>query len=327
MYLNGRVLGSVIDNDPLKNGQNVALFARGSARMMFENLFAIADSYEDKNGRSMDVDAPVASAFGFTNKNASNASRKYALSGSISNTILTSTSPSSTAKHNIYFEEFGTIMREMAYFNIKYDKAYPALYAKISPTFNNNQGYAISGFTANAFGAEFLIFNITDTVLSLDSGSGNYLRIQGVTFTQNSRHDLTVDEFFNDKGNLSDPQYRDGQAYNQKYAQEYSDIRKNRLTYGNKSFTINAPYLQSQDAANDLMSWLTGKIMKSRKAVGMEVLSMPHLQLGDIVEINYTKNGISQLSGESSGRYVIYSIEYSRSNEGPSMVIHLSEVR
>jgi hypothetical protein len=75
------------------------------------------------------------------------------------------------------------------------------------------------------------------------------------------------------------------------------------------------------------MSWLTGKIMKPRKAVGLEILSMPHLQLGDIVEIDYDKNGIGQVPATSTGRYVVYSIEYQRASDGPTMVVHLSEVK
>ncbi len=325
IYLNDKIIGRAVDKDPLKRRGNIALFVRGSSRVMFENVFAVADNYE--HGSVGNLDAPVSNAFGIKNQVASTAARKFALSGAIKDTVLDGISKSNERKYNMYFEEFGTIMRECAYFNIKYDKAYPALSAKISPTFNNNQGYAISGFTANAFGAEFLIFNTTDTVLSLDSGSGNYLRIQGVTFTQNSRHDLTVDEFFSDKGDLTDPEYRGGKAYNQKYSEEYLDVKKNRLTYGKKSFTIDAPYIQSQDAASDMMSWLVGKIMKPRKAVGLEVLSMPHIQLGDIVEIAYNKDGIAQVSDQSTGRYVVYSIEYERGNDGPGMTVHLSEVK
>ena len=325
LYMNDKLIGTAKDSDPLKEKNNMALFVRGSSRAMFENVFAVTDNYQD--GVSKSLNTPVASAFGFKNPTLPAASRRFALSGAIRDTVLDGIQTKGEPKYNMYFEEFGTIMREAAYFNVKYDKAYPALFAKMSPTFNNNQGYAVSGFTANAFGAEFLLFNTTDTVLSLDSGSGNYLRIQGVTFTQNSRHDLTVDEFFSDKSDLSDPEYRDNKVYNEKYSEAYIDLKKNRLTYGKKSFTIDSPYIQSQDAANELMSWLVGKIMKPRKAVGLEVLSMPHLQLGDIVEIQYNKDGIGQVNAASSGRYVIYSIEYSRDNDGPSMTMHLSEVK
>jgi hypothetical protein len=325
MYLNGSLVGSVVDADPLNKHNNIALFTRGSSRIMFENVSALATNAE-VNPSSL-VNAPVANVFGMDNTTASTSMNKFALSGAIKSTFLTGVNAGvGKPEYNIYFEEFGTIMREMAYFNIKYDKAYPALFAKISPTFNNNQGYAVSGFTANAFGAEFLIFNTTDTVLSLDSGSGNYLRIQGVTFTQNSKHDYTVDEFFTDQGNLSDPDYRNNQVYSKKYEKAYSDIKKNRLTYGNKEFTIETPYIQSQGAAEDMMGWLVSKVMQPRKAVGLEIFSTPTLQLGDIVKIKYDEHGISQVSESDESRYVVYSIEYNRNGSGPTMVVHLSEV-
>jgi hypothetical protein len=325
LYLNDKMVGTATDSDPLQQKDGIALFIRGSARAMFENVYAVTENFS--TGPSVNLNTPVNSAFGFKNPSSTVAARKFSLSGAIKDTYLDGITSKGENKYNMYFEEFGTIMRECAYFDIKYDKAFPALQAKISPTFNDNQGYAISGFTANAFGAEFLIFNTTDTVLSLDSGSGNYLRIQGVTFTQNSRHDLSVDEFFADKGDLSDPEYRNGKVYNQKYEESYSDIKKNRLANGKKSFTINAPYLQSQDAANEMMGWLVGKIMKPRKAVGLEILSMPHIQLGDIIEIQYNKDGISQVSDQSTGRYVVYSIEYQRDQNGPTMTMNLSEVK
>ena len=325
LYMNDTMIGTAVDKDPLLRKNNIALFVRGSTRAMFENVMAVTENYAV--GSSTQINAPVKAAFGFDNKTTSIASRKYALSGAMKQTVLDGISSTDEPKYNVYFEEFGTIMRECAYFNIKYDKAFPALSAKVSPTFNNNQGYAISGFTANAFGAQFLVFNTTDTVLSLDSGSGNYLRIQGVTFTQNSRHDLTVDQFFEDRGNLSDPTYQNGEVYNQKYAEAYVNVKKNRLTNGTKSFTINAPYIQSQDAATDMMQWLTGKIMKPRKAVGIRTFSMPHIQLGDIVEVQYDKDGIGQISSGSTGRYVVYSIEYSRSSDGPETTLYLSEVK
>ena len=118
------------------------------------------------------------------------------MSGVVQGSYLTGISSSEPTKFNMYFDEFGTIMREAASFNVRYDKAYPALYAKMSPTFNRLKGYTISGFRAGSYGAEFLIFNSTDTALSLDESSGNYLRIQGITFTQQNENDFTVDEYF-----------------------------------------------------------------------------------------------------------------------------------
>jgi hypothetical protein len=66
--------------------------------------------------------------------------------------------------------------------------------------------------------------------------------------------------------------------------------------------------------------------MKPRKSIGLQVFGMPILQLGDIVAIDYTSNdSIEQISLRDS-RFVVYNIEYSRSLEGPSMSVFLSEV-
>jgi len=56
--------------------------------------------------------------------------RKYAMSGLIQNTYLSGIGSSEPPKYNIYFEEFGSIMREVAEFSFKYDKAFPALTSK-----------------------------------------------------------------------------------------------------------------------------------------------------------------------------------------------------
>ena len=97
------------------------------------------------------------------------------------------------------------------------------------------------------------------------------------------------------------------------------------MTYGNKEFTINAPYLQSEDDANLMMGWLSSKIMTPRKSVGINIFSTPTIQLGDIVKVNYQEYGLDQVSKDSS-RFVVYSIKYERNGDGPSMSIYLSQI-
>jgi hypothetical protein len=227
----------------------------------------------------------------------------------------------------MYFEEFGTIMREAAYFNIRYDKAYPALHAKLSPTFNKIKGYTTSGFIASSYGAEFMVFNATDTALNLDETSGNYLRIQGVTFTQQSEHELTVDEYFSKKSDFSKPVFEGSQlvSYQTKSKKDYQDIKASRLTQGKNEFVLDTPYIQSHDDADNMMSWMVSKIMKPRRSMGLKVFGMPILQLGDIVKVSYKADGVDQVAEENS-RFVVYQIEYSNSLSGPDMSVFLSEV-
>ena len=123
------------------------------------------------------------------------------------------------------------------YFNIKFDKAFPSAASKDVSTFNNTQGYFVSGFTHHAYGAEFLVFNATDKALNLDETSGNYLRIQGVAFTQTNQRKLTVDDYFNEVGSTSDVYTSSMNLLRDpSVAQEsYRDIRIDRRKRGNKS--------------------------------------------------------------------------------------------
>jgi hypothetical protein len=326
LYINNRVVAVVNDDNPLPVYNNMALFVRGEARVMFENIYAIANNYSQNTVATLDT--PVNSVFGTNSIDVSESFRKYSMSGMVQSTYLSGVGTSEPPKHKMYFEEFGTIMREAAYFNIRYDKAYPALYAQLSPTFNKMKGYTVSGFVPHAYGAEFLVFNHTDTALSLDETSGNYLRIQGVTFTQQSNNELTVDDYFENISNFSTPEYEeDGTIISPvRSKQDYQDIKNSRVTNGRFEFTLQSPYIQSQDEANELMSWVISKVSKPRKSVGLRVFGLPTVQLGDIVNINYVSNDdVNQITLNDS-RFVVYSINYNRSAEGPRQTIYLSEV-
>lgn len=325
LYLNGKIIKTVDDTDPLPVYSGIALFSRGSSRVMFENVYALCNNYSQNS--TFSLGAPVNSAFGDSDVDANESFRKYALSGLIQNTYLSGIGTSEAPKYNIFFEEFGSIMREAATFNFKYDKAFPALTAKISPTFNKIKGYVVSGFRAGSYGAEFMVFNATDTAISLDETTGNYLRVQGVTFTQKSDDRLTLDDYFNKNSLASNPEFVADKLVSNpyKFKQDYQDIKLSRMTYGKKDFSINAPYIQSYDEANGLMKWLVEKITKPRKSIGVKIFAIPTLQLGDIVTLDYEEGGISMAS-PSSSRFVIYNIDYSKSSDGPEMTVFLSEV-
>jgi hypothetical protein len=228
----------------------------------------------------------------------------------------------------MYFEEFGSIMRECSYFDIKYDRAYPALYAQLSPTLNRTKGYVTSGFLADSYGAEFLIFNATDSILNLDETSGNYLKIQGVTFTQDTTRQLTVDEYFKKRGNFSDPELKGDTVIVSPFIEKakYDEIKQSRMIYGKNEFSIDSIYIQTDDDAENLMGWIINKTMKPKKFIGINLFAIPTLQLGDIVTIDYKNADDLDLVATSLSRFVVYNIEYSRNNNGPNMTVYLSEV-
>ena len=351
LYVNNTMIAIVDDDSPLPTYNNVALFVRGSSECMFENIYALAEQevkvYEENQAKptvykpsnyaenkkatlfSTEKSGTSSKAFGVGEISAADAFNKYAISGFVQNEFLSGvdTREGSNRTH-IYYEEFGTIMREAHYFNIRYDKAYPALYAKLSPTFNRVKGYATSNFFATSYGAEFLVFNATDSAVTLDSTSGNYLRIQGVTFTQESVDELTVDKYFDvatsySKLNLKNTEDLLPQGLER---QRYLEISQSRLEHGKNAFSLNAPYIQSQDAAEELMNWMIDKTMKPSRSVGLEIFGTPTLQLGDIVKINFVNNeGVSEIAPADTS-FVVYSIEYTRDPEGPTMIVYVSEV-
>jgi hypothetical protein len=217
-------------------------------------------------------------------------------------------------------------MREAAYFNIRYEDAYPALKAMVAPTLNTEKGYTISGFQDSPYGAEFLLFNNTDTVLAIDETTGNFLRILGVTFTQQSSHDLTVDEYFNEIGNPSNVNLVGSDINLNKNKKRFQDIKNSRSVYGVKQFNLESPYIQSRDTAEKIMDWTLDRLSKPRKAMGLSVFPNPLIQIGDIVSIDYKDASGMDIFGTTGSQFVVYSIEYQKEANGPSMVLHVSEV-
>jgi hypothetical protein len=325
LYLNNKHVGTVDDENPLPKYNNMALFVRGSSKCMFENIYALGNNFAQNT--TFNVTDPISTAFGSNEINATEALRKYSVSGMIQSTYLSGVNTQSSPNYNMYFDEFGTIMRECAYFNIKYDKAYPALYAKLSPTFNRIKGYTTSGFFATPYGAEFLIFNSTDTALNLDETTGNYLRIQGITFTQDTTYSLTVDDYFNKKASLSNVETSDNNLIRSSLVslEKYNEIKESRLSYGKREFVLETPYIQKSDDAEELLGWVINRSMSPKKMVGLNIFALPILQLGDIVNIDYVKDDVSVVS-DINTKFVIYNIEYERNAQGPNMNLYLAEV-
>jgi hypothetical protein len=326
LYINNQLIKTVDDPDPLPIYNNIAPFVRGSSRLMFENIYALSQNYSQNS--VFTVGETLYSVFGDKEISVSESLRKYAMSGIIQSTYLSGISAQQPPKYNMYFDEFGSIMRECAYFDIKYDRAYPALYSQISPTVNKNKGYTLSGFYADSYGAEFLIFNSTDTFLNLDETSGNYLKIQGITFTQDTTHELTVDEYFKKRSNLSDIQISNSSQITSALVkkEKFDQIKTSRMIYGNNDFTLDTPYIQTQDDAEELMGWIINKVMIPKKSIGLKVFANPTIQLGDIVKINYKNSDNLDLVTSENSRFIVYNIEYTRKINGPDMTVYLVEV-
>ena len=323
LYINNILVQIVNDTSPLPINTTAALFVRGSTECMFENLYALEDLVA-KNTNSQISQAN--NVFDENGISTSEFLRKYAISGMVQSTYLTGISPDTNTQYKVYFEEFGTIMRECAHFNIKYDLAYPSFYSKIAKTYSNDRGYTISKFYGGAYESEFLIFNSSDKAIVLDETTGNYLRILGITFTQNTTQTLSVDKYFNKLSNASDPVYQGNEITSPNVSmQKYNKIKASRSRYGSKEFSLNSMYIQSEDAANSLMGWVIDKTMAPRRQMVIETFALPHLQLGDIVTIDYTMPGDIEYVDPTT-RFVVQDISYSRALEGPNQSIKVVEI-
>ena len=322
LYLNNRQVATVFDPEPLRNRSNMALFVRGQSKLMFENIYALGENIASGYAAQQIQSSHISKVFGIPDGiNQSDALRKYAVSGLVQSSYLSGLNSNNVSKYNMYFDEFGTIMREAAYFSIRYDKAYPALYAKLAPVLSRMQGYVVSGFYAGAYGAEFLIFNCLDNLCSLDPSTGNYLRINGVTFTQNTTKTLTVDDYVK---KLHANIYTDKQLVGQE--QLYDDIKMSRVKHGKNDFRIASDYIQNDDAASNLMAWVLQKTTRLRKNIGVEIFGIPTIQLGDIVSISYKDDTGMDVLADEDMQFVVYNIEYSRSESDVTMRLFLTEV-
>jgi hypothetical protein len=291
---------------------------------MFENIYALQNLMSKNTGET--VFNQISDSFGKDKINSSESLRKYAVSGFIKSSYLTGISPQHSPDFKMYFEEFGTIMRECAYFNIRYDQAYPALISQIAPTFGQDRGYSVSGFYGGSYGAEFLVFNNTDRPIILDETTGNYLRIIGVTFTQNITEELNVDDFFRERSSLSDPLIVDSDIRSPIVADKiYDTIKSSRQKYGQRQFSLTPTYIQDVDNANDMMEWLVNKTLRERKAIDLQAFGVPQLQLGDLVTIDFDMpEGNSFV--DTTKQFVVYSMDFSRNREQKNTFLRLIEV-
>ncbi|MFZ9241652.1 MAG: hypothetical protein ACO295_00465 [Sediminibacterium sp.] len=325
LYINNKLIATVYDDKPINLGTAMGLFVRGSSNCMFENVYAINNTLSSKENKPL-YETKETSSTPNTITQIDSISSKQTIPDLVKDTYISSIDTNGPKKFDMYFEEFGTIMRECAYFNIKYDKAYPAFLAKLAPTLSTERTYTVSQFYAGSYGAEFMIFNTADRYIVLDETSGNFLRILGVTFTQDTAYSLTVDDHFKKISDFSNA-VRVDNLFKSPVVQRkvFDEILSSRSKYGKKNFALTSDYIQNQDQASDLMDWLVSKTLRPRKIVYIDAFATQHLQLGDIVNIDYELPDGYQFVDKNK-KFVISEITYNRSMDGPTMNIKAVEI-
>ena len=138
---------------------------------------------------------------------------------------------------------------------------------------------------------------------------------------------MSVDDYFNKKSNFTEQDNLDNNTIRSSLfaVKNYNYIKQSRLNHGISTFSLETPYIQTSADAESLLGWIIEKSMKPKKMVGANIFSLPILQLGDIVEIDYVKDDVNVVSNPDT-QFVIYNIEYSRNSSGPEMTVYMAEV-
>jgi hypothetical protein len=329
IYINNNLVGTTIDLEPIKTRKNtVALFVRGSSRVMFEHVYALGadestnyrnSSYAPfKDNLNLNLETNTDSAFG-----------KYSMPKAIQTTYFKGLSPIAPPAYGMFYDEFGTIMREAKYYDITFDKAYPVFRSMIAPSYNPIKGYAVSGYVSTPYGAEFMVFNTMDSTLVFGDNQ-NPLNIIGLVFTDQTDKNYSMDDHlskmsdFSKYDMLEDNSYS-SVAFNPSLSKKiFQNVKNSRNTYGRSAFSIDATYIQTQDDAERIMEWMLAKLSTPKKSIGVKVFGVPYIQLGDIVKIHHKDNGENFVDPENL--FVVYSMDYSTNDRGPETTLYLSEV-
>jgi hypothetical protein len=156
-----------------------------------------------------------------------------------------------------FMEEFGTVARELKKIKVKYE-ARPG-----NPLYTStgiNQYVNILGQRLTSFGAEVYVINNSGTFIPLDDSNlysfsiiGNYIVVSGQhEYVSNTLSENTIPE----------------------------------------PVIFESSWIQLESDAKNLTTWIQEQWSKKQQVVEMEIFSNPLISVGDIVGINYAKNGL-----------------------------------
>ena len=71
--------------------------------------------------------------------------------------------------------------------------------------------------------------------------------------------------------------------------------------YADNLYRFALKHLRNEDSAKDIMRWILDKTIRPRKVFEIDTFGTSHVQLGDIVKINYPILGLT----ESTNKYIV----------------------
>ena len=283
VFLNGQQVINATTTTPTKatDSARVAMYARGQTKINFEYFYGIAqpinepiDGYGFWDLKSGAMRGGAWEAEHVWHKKGNNGRRR--------------TKRNSTKKKTPYsgylFDEFGPYVHEVREFDVKFDPA-PVQYSNIYST--NNWEAATVEYVSDAFGAQFIISNVSrtnailqgeDTLLFLGSDPVNQVCIVlGRDLISEDDAEIT---FKNDSAILVD---------------------------GEVSVEMTSEWIQTKPMAEAVAKWMTKHWSKGVDQLTVNVFGNPLIEVGDIVDIDWPVKNFSP----STHKYFVLAVNTS----------------
>jgi hypothetical protein len=325
LYVNDALVGVVYDNEGTGyfpewgSDTEIGVFVRGSSEIQVEHLYAVGtesidpspifvDSKIVTRPRSMKVFSPsavfsAASLDGGRNSNA------------------------------IYYEEFGTIAREVKNVEAVFD-VYPVLTSAIARRPMFDRTFSATAYYADPYKARFMLWSQADRLIDLGQDETT-VSIIGLPFEDNGEKTITIDDYLT--GN-----------YDGAVGQTDTELRKRLLAArsgGNtEKIELKSNFIQNRDYALRMLRWLGGFMGVELAELQVKAFAVPHIQAGDIVSIDYgiarggyvNQDEVTPIQShmtketidfEGNGkRFMVQSISVDRDIDGPEYNLRLVEM-
>lgn len=156
------------------------------------------------------------------------------------------------------FDEFGTVVREMARKQIRFNSA-PAI--PIRWTAGANKLIHILGQNSDNFKSDVLVLNNSSITVPLSDGGVNQLSVFGNTIG-----------------------FSGAIEYSTSPASEYSNT---------EPVIFESAWLQNLKDVESLANWIRGQVVNKSKIVEMSVFGNPLISVGDIITVDYSYQGFT----------------------------------
>lgn len=335
LYVNDVLVGVV--NEPASgkgyfpewssSRNEVGVFVRGASQIQVEHIYAVGTASVDP--QPIFVDQKIMS-------------RPRAFKVFSPSAIYAAAALDGGSNGNaIYFEEFGTIAREVRNVKAVFD-VYPVALSAVArrPVFDRT--FSVSGFYSDPYKAHFMLWSHADRLIDLGQDETT-LSILGIPFEDNPEKTLTMDDYLsgNYEGAATNVAYDLGNEFRKQLVAARAVGQTDKIDF-------ESLFIQNREYALRMMRWLSGFMGTERTELDVKAFAVPHIQIGDIVTIDYnipfynentvpaTTNEMSPIEPafvqktipfiDNDKRFMVQSISVDRDIDGPEYSLHLIEL-